>query len=65
MLCAGVTTGCGYVFIPEVSAVVTYLDHLDGMLTLTGSTPKDMVIIQMMYKRAEQEALYAIGDYFR
>ncbi|WP_044044400.1 glutathione S-transferase family protein [Caballeronia insecticola] len=51
-------------FLSEVSAIVTYLDYLDGKPTLTGRMPKEMGVIHMMHKRAEREILYAIGNYF-
>ena len=51
-------------FISECTAITTYFDRLDGEPILTGGTPKEIAVIQMMQKRAERELLYAVGNYF-
>ncbi|MCA8404389.1 glutathione S-transferase [Burkholderia cenocepacia] len=50
--------------IAECTAITEYLDALDGVPTLTGSTPREKGIIHMMSKRAELELLDAISVYF-
>ncbi|PXX41265.1 glutathione S-transferase [Burkholderia sp. MS455] len=50
--------------IAECTAITEYLDALDGVPTLTGSTPREKGVIHMMSKRAELELLDAISVYF-
>lgn len=50
--------------IAECTAITEYLDGLDGVPALTGSTPREKGIIHMMSKRAELELLDAISVYF-
>jgi glutathione S-transferase len=52
------------VCIAECTAITEYLDALDGVPTLTGSTPREKGTIHMMSKRAELELLDAISVYF-
>lgn len=51
-------------FIAECTAITVYLDALDGAPTLTGRTPREQGLIQMMSKRAELELLDAVSVYF-
>ncbi|PHY95066.1 glutathione S-transferase [Acetobacter pomorum] len=51
-------------FLAECTAITVYLDTLDGTPTLTGRTPREKGVIQMMTKRAEIEMLDAISIYF-
>ncbi|WP_245624519.1 glutathione S-transferase [Belnapia moabensis] len=51
-------------FIAECTAITVYLDALDGAPTLTGRTPCEQGLIQMMSKRAELEVLDAVSVYF-
>lgn len=51
-------------FIAECTAITEYLDALDGVPTLTGTTPREKGVIHMMSKRAELELLDAISVYF-
>lgn len=51
-------------FIAECTAITAYLDALDGAPTLTGTTPLEQGVIQMMSKRAELELLDAVSVYF-
>lgn len=48
----------------ECSAITVYLDALAGPPTLTGATPREQGVIQMMSKRAELELIDAISTYF-
>ena len=50
--------------IAECTAIIEYLDALDGAPTLTGRTPREKGLIHMMSKRAELELLDAISVYF-
>ncbi|NTZ06557.1 glutathione S-transferase [Burkholderia metallica] len=50
--------------IAECTAITEYLDTLDGIPVLTGSTPREKGITHMMSKRAELELLDAISVYF-
>lgn len=50
--------------IAECTAITQYLDALDGSPTLTGRTPVEKGLIQMMTKRAEIEFLDAVSVYF-
>jgi glutathione S-transferase len=50
--------------ISECTAITEYLDHLDGTLTLTGSTPRERAVIHMMQRRAEAGLLDAVAAYF-
>jgi len=51
-------------FISESIAITQYLDNLDGKPVLTGNTPKEKAVIQMMQKRADDQMIDAIGIYF-
>lgn len=51
-------------FIAECTAITEYLDALDGVPTLTGTTPREKGVIHMMSKRAELELLDAVSVYF-
>lgn len=51
-------------FISEAVAITQYLDNLDGNPILTGVTPKEKAVIQMMQKRADDQMIDAIGIYF-
>lgn len=51
-------------YIAECTAITAYLDALDGAPTLTGTTPLEKGVIQMMSKRAELELLDAVSVYF-
>lgn len=51
-------------FISESIAITQYLDNLDGKPTLTGVTPREKAVIQMMQKRADDQLIDAIGIYF-
>lgn len=51
-------------FLAECTAITVYLDTLNGNPTLTGRTPLEKGVIQMMTKRAEIEMLDAISVYF-
>ncbi|MGO7601788.1 glutathione S-transferase, partial [Rhizobium ruizarguesonis] len=48
----------------DVGAITEYLDNLKGDPRLTGKTPKEKAVIHMMQKRAENELLDAVGNYF-
>lgn len=50
--------------IAECTAITEYLDNLEGIPTLTGTTAREKGIIHMMSKRAELELLDAISVYF-
>jgi glutathione S-transferase len=50
--------------IAECTAITAYLDALDGVPTLTGTTPLEKGVIHMMSKRAELELLDPISVYF-
>jgi glutathione S-transferase len=50
--------------IAECTAIIEYLDTLDGTPILTGRTPREKGLIHMMNKRAELELLDAISVYF-
>lgn len=51
-------------YLSECTAIIEYLDNLDGKPTLTGTTPKEKGIIHMMQKRADDQLIDAIGIYF-
>jgi glutathione S-transferase len=51
-------------FISESIAITQYLDNLDGNPTLTGVTPKEKALIQMMQKRADDQLIDGIGVFF-
>jgi glutathione S-transferase len=51
-------------FISESIAITQYLDNLDGQPTLTGRTPKEKAVIQMMQKRADDQLIDGIGVFF-
>lgn len=51
-------------FIAECTAIIEYLDALDGASVLTGKSPRERGLIHMMTKRAEIELLDAISVYF-
>lgn len=48
----------------ECSAIIEYLDHLDGAPTLTGADAASRGEIAMRQRRAEAEVLDAVGAYF-
>lgn len=50
--------------ISECTAITEYLDHLDGQPTLTGEMPKERALIHMMQRRAENDLLDAVANYF-
>jgi len=50
--------------IAECIAITQYLDNLDGNPVLTGTTPREKAIIQMMQKRADDLMIDTIGTYF-
>lgn len=49
--------------ISECSAITEYLDGISGSGFLTGNTPKQRAIINMMLRRAETMVLDAAADY--
>jgi glutathione S-transferase len=51
-------------FIAECTAIIEYLDALDGAPTLTGRSPRERGVIHMMSRRAELELLDPISAYF-
>jgi len=51
-------------FISESIAITQYLDNLNGSPTLTGTTPREKALIQMMQKRADDQLIDGIGIYF-
>lgn len=51
-------------YLAECTAITQYLDALGDAPRLTGTTPRDQGMIQMMNKRAEIEFLDAISVYF-
>ena len=50
--------------VAECTAITQYLDALNGDPILTGTTPREKGVIQMMSKRAEIELLDAVSVYF-
>lgn len=50
--------------ISESVAIAIYLDNLDGNPILTGVTPKEKAVIQMMQKRADDQLIDSIGIFF-
>lgn len=50
--------------IAECTAITEYLDALNGMPVLTGSTAREKGLIHMMNRRAEIELLDAVSVYF-
>ena len=50
--------------ISECTAIIEYLDNLDGTPTLTGTTPKQRAVTSMMQRRAEAGLLDAVAAYF-
>lgn len=54
---------CG-TYIAECTAITEYIDHNFPGISLTGKTPKERAIIHMMQRRAEQNLLDAVGNYF-
>ncbi len=50
--------------ISECTAITAYLDHLVGEPVLTGTTPKEKAVINMMQRRAEAGLMDAVGTYF-
>lgn len=50
--------------ISECTAITEYLDNLDGTPTLTGTTPKQRAVTNMMQRRAEAGLLDAVAAYF-
>ena len=54
---------CG-TYISECTAITEYIDqHFDGP-ALTGTTPKERAVVQMMQRRAEQYVMDAVATYF-
>ncbi|MBP0438340.1 glutathione S-transferase [Tianweitania sediminis] len=51
-------------FLAECTAIIEYLDALEGRPVLTGDSPRERGVISMMSKRAEIELLDAISVYF-
>lgn len=51
-------------YIAECSAIIEYIDHHFTGPSLTGETPKERAVINMMQRRAEAQVLDAIGAYF-
>ncbi|NGZ87879.1 glutathione S-transferase family protein [Duganella aceris] len=51
-------------FIAESIAITEYLDNLDGNPILTGTTLREKAVIHMMQKRADDQMIDAIGNYF-
>jgi glutathione S-transferase len=51
-------------YIGESIAITQYLDNLDGEPTLTGRTPREKAVIQMMNKRADDQLIDGVGIYF-
>jgi len=52
------------VVLSECTAITEYLDNLDGMPSLTGSTALEKALIHMMQRRVEILLLDPIDDYF-
>lgn len=50
--------------IAECTAITEYLDNIDGIPLLTGTTPVEKAVIHMMNKRAEIELLDCVSVYF-
>ncbi|MFT7569370.1 MAG: glutathione S-transferase [Paracoccaceae bacterium] len=50
--------------ISECTAITEYLDHVAGEPTLTGRTPQERAVINMMQRRAEAGVLDAVSTYF-
>lgn len=50
--------------ISECTAITEYIDGTYPGISLTGSTPKQKAVVHMMQRRAEQQVLDAVGDYF-
>jgi len=48
----------------ESAAITEYLDTLDGNPVLTGHTPREKALIQMMHRRVEILLLDPVDDYF-
>src|SRR5262245_50693134 len=48
----------------ESPAITEYLDTLDGNPVLTGRTPRERALIQMMQRRVEILLLDPVDDYF-
>jgi glutathione S-transferase len=51
-------------YIAECTAIIEYLDHLDGEPVLTGRTARERAIIHMEQRRAEAGLLDALTTYF-
>jgi glutathione S-transferase len=51
-------------FISECVAITEYLDNLDGNPILTGTTPREKAVIHMMQKRADDQLIDTIGNWF-
>jgi glutathione S-transferase len=51
-------------FITECTAITEYIDHTFSGPSLTGNTPKERAVINMMQSRAESMVLDAIATYF-
>ena len=50
--------------ISECTAITEYIDGTYPGIALTGTTPKQKAVVHMMQRRAEQQVLDAVGDYF-
>ena len=50
--------------ISECTAITEYIDGTYPGISLTGTSPKQKAVVHMMQRRAEQQVLDAVGDYF-
>ena len=50
--------------ISECTAITEYIDQQFGEPELTGATPRERAVVQMMQRRAEQYVMDAVGGYF-
>jgi glutathione S-transferase len=50
--------------ISECTAITEYIDHAFDGPSLTGDTPKQRAVVHMMQRRAEQNVMDAVGNYF-
>ena len=50
--------------ISECTAITEYLDHVSGEPTLTGRTPQERAVINMMQRRAEAGVMDTVSAYF-
>ena len=51
-------------YISECTAIIDYLDHLEGEPVLTGRSARERAIIHMEHRRAEAGVLDALTTYF-